>query len=145
MDGRCFTLVTIPLLQQAATTGESIFEPPSNTMVQAQPEFGQSQQIQNFCTLCTPVGRNALTTISLQTTQNAQNQKKIGMERSKQKQKVCKEEESIDSEQKELNEDLKLIACQALITPVSTQVLTVMALFPYSLTHWCHNQKKKKN
>ena len=71
MDGRCFipanatkstftqppALVTMPPLPQAATVGAGIFEQSPNTMAQVQLEIGQSQQIQNFCTLCTPVGR----------------------------------------------------------------------------------------
>ena len=50
-------LVTLPPLPEGATTGTSIFEQPSNKMVQAQPEIGQSKQILDFCPLCTPVSR----------------------------------------------------------------------------------------
>ena len=47
------TLVTMPPAPQAATAGTGIFVQLPNKMAQAQPEIGQSQQIQNFC----PVGR----------------------------------------------------------------------------------------
>ena len=53
----------MPLLPQAATTGASIFEKPPNTMEQAKPEIGQSQQIQNFLTFAHLVVGSALTII----------------------------------------------------------------------------------
>ena len=51
------TLVTMPPIPQAATTGTSFFLQPPNKIGQAQPETGQSQKIPNLCPLCTPVSR----------------------------------------------------------------------------------------
>ena len=152
MDGRHFiptnaakptftslpVLVTVPPLPQAATTGTNIFEQPPNAMTQAQPEIGQSQQIQNFAYML--VG-NVPTIVYPQNPEWSEEEE--DWDGVKQKEKECKEEESKDSKQKELKETLKLIICQALnMHPVSTQVPTVMASSQYSPMHWCQHQKK---
>ena len=92
-------LVTMPPLPQSAITGASIFEQPPNAMLQAQAEIGQSQQIQNICTLCTPVGRKCPNNYL---SPNHQEWSEPGddWDEQKQKGKEHKEEESKDSEQK---------------------------------------------
>ena len=81
-------------------------------MQQAQPEIGQSQQIQNFCTLCRPIGRKCPNNY-LSLNHPEWSELKEDWDGQKQKENECKEEESKDSKQKELKQKSKMIACQS--------------------------------